>query len=362
VVEYQAIMKIISHNKPFLDRKEIEAVTKVLQSRWLISGPEVAKLENNLKNLIKAEYALAVNNGTSALHLSLITLGVKPKDEVILPTYTCSALLNAVYYIGAVPILVDIEGEGFNMDPAQVRKKLNKNTKAIIVPHTFGLPAKIDEIKNVSKVKVIEDCAIALGSSYRGKPLGAYGDISIFSFYVTKMIATGQGGAITTNNRKYYEEVKDLLANDQSREYKVRYNYHLTDIAAAIGNIQLNKLESFVEKRKHIADSYVGVLKRKKNIQYFPNEKSNNFNHYRFIMKFSSKKQRDELWIGLRKMGITSIIPITSFQLLHRYLKLDRKDFPNAEEATKTTLSLPMYPALIKEEVNRITAALDSLL
>ena len=352
----------IPHNRPLLGQKEAEAVVKILNSGWLVSGPEVVKLENSLKNLIRVKYAMGVNSGTSALHLSLLALEVGPKDEVILPTYTCSALLNAVHYTGATPILVDIEGEGFNIDPAQVRKKLSKKTKAVIVPHTFGLAAKVEEVKKLSGVQVVEDCAIALGGFYRGKPLGTYGDISVFSFYATKMIATGQGGAITTNNKLYFEKVKDLLANDQSRTYRVRYNYHLTDIAAALGNIQFDKLVSFMERRRSIADLYIKVLRKKKNIKFFPNEKDTDLNHYRFILKFSNGEQRDRLKTELQKKGITSIVPIASYQLLHRYMKLNQEEFPNAEEASQTTLSLPLYPALTEKEVEIISSALDSLI
>lgn len=354
-------MKNISHNKPYLDKQEARAVAKVLQSDWLTTGKEVEKLENNIKKLVGAKYAVAVNSGTSALHLSLLALGTGLDDEVIIPTYTCSALLNATYYTGATPVVVDVESDGFNIDGNQVKKKIGKKTKAVIVPHTHGFPAKIEAIKKFG-LPVIEDCAIALGTTYLGKSVGNSGDLAIFSFYASKVITTGYGGMVVTKSKKYYQNVKNFIYDDQAENYQVSYNYQLNDIAASIGNIQFERLEKFLNKRKEIAAKYVKVLKKKKNIQCFPKEEDSNVNHYRFIIKFQNLKERDRVKEAFRRVGITTIVPIDTFQLLHRYLKLDKSQFPNAENLAQTTLSLPIFPALTQEEIARITQALDSTL
>lgn len=354
-------MRMISHNLPSVDEREVKAVTRVLHSRWLVEGQEVEKLEIQMKQLVGARYASAVNSGTSALHLSLLVLGIGQEDEVMLPTYTCTALLNAINYTGATPVLVDLEEEGFNLDPDEVKRKLSDKTKVIIVPHTYGMPARIVQIQKLG-VPILEDCAQALGSLYRGKPLGSFGDISIFSFYTTKVIAAGQGGMMVTNNKRYFEFAKDLVHYDRRRDYKVRYNYLLTDVAASIANVQLKKLNFFIKKRKSIASRYIKVLNRKRGIRYFPRETDSTVNHFRFILRFRTKKTRDRVKSNLGKLGISTIVPLASYQLLHRYLGLEKRRFPNAERLGRTTLSLPIYPSLTKAQVERICSALDSLI
>lgn len=353
-------MKKILHNKPYIDNQEIKAVKRVLESKWLIPGVEVEKLENSIKKFVHAKYAVATNSGSSALHLSLIALNIGANDEVIIPTYTCTALLNAVYYTGATPVILDIEKNGFCIDLAQVKKNITKKTKAVIVPHTFGFPAKIDEIKKF-KVPVIEDCAHAIGSFYKGKALGSYGDISIFSFYATKVITTGHGGMVTTNNKKYFDIVSDLIHYDRRRDYKVSYNYQLTDIAAAIGNAQFEKLDFLMNKRRYISSRYIDILGKNNNIKYWPKRKDSNLNHYRFIIKFKTKKIRDLFKTKFDKKGISSIVPIDSWQLLHRYLKLDKRRFTNAEKLSETSLAIPVHPGLSEKEIDKITTTLGLL-
>lgn len=354
-------MKSIPHNKPSLDNREAEAVKRVLKSGWLVQGKEAEKLEFNMKKLTQTKYAVAVNSGVSALHLSLLALGVGKQDEVILPTYTCTALLNAINYTGAKPVLVDIEKNGFNVDPKRIKNSIEKNTKAIIVPHTFGFPANIDQIKKLG-IPVIEDCAQALGSYYKGKPVGSFGDLSIFSFYTTKMIAAGQGGMVMTNNKKYFDAVNDLINYDQRKGYIVRYNYQLTDVAAAIANVQLIKLGSFIKRRRYIASRYQKVLDKKEAINYWPKVNDRESNHYRFILKFAQKSSRDATKKKLKEKGITSIVPIAHYQLLHNYLKLKDRDFVNAEKMALATLSLPIFPALTDEQVNWVSEVLDAIL
>lgn len=353
-------MKKILHNKPYLDEREIKAVAKALRSKWVIPNKEAGKLEDNIKKFVQGEYAVATSSGSAALHLSLIALGIGAGDEVIMPTYVCTALLNATYYVGAIPVVVDIEKNGFTMDPTQIRKKINKKTKAIIVPHVLGFPAKIDEIKKINLL-IIEDCAHSLGSYYKGKPLGSFGDISIFSFYATKVITTGHGGMLVTNNRKYYKIVRDLIHYDQRKDYKVRYNYQLTDFAAAIGNVQFKRIDSLFKKRRYIASKYIPILEKQKDIEFWPKKEDKKLNHYRFMIKFKDKKTRDSFKLNLAKKGVSTVIPIESYQLLHRYLKLPKKDFPNAEDISNTTLALPIHPNLTKSEITRITDALDIL-
>ena len=353
-------MKKISHNKPYLDNLEIKAIANVLKRNWLIPDLEVKKFENSIKRFVGEKYAVATNSGSSARHLALVALGIDRGDEVIIPTYTCTALLNTIYYQDAIPVIVDVEKDGFNIDPAKVKTKINKKTKAIIVPHILGFPAKIDEIKKYN-IPVIEDCAHAIGSFYKGKPLGSYGDINIFSFYATKVITTGHGGMVTTNNKNYSDVVADLIHYDQRLEYKLRYNYQMTEVAAAIGNAQFAKFDFLMTRRKYIAKKYVAVLDKYKSVEYFPKKNASDLNHYRFIIKFKNSKIRNKFKKGLEKEGISTIIPIETYQLLHRYLKLDTKKFPNAENLAKTALVLPVHPGLTEEEITKVATRVDHL-
>jgi len=360
----QAVMNYatsrISHNKPCVGREELEALRQVFARHWLIKGEEAEKLEHTVARLVGVKYALAVNSGLSALHLALLSLGVTKGDQVILPTYTCVALLHAVNYVGAVPILVDSSKEGFNMDPVLVSKRCSKRTKAIIVPHTFGFPAAIDRILQL-RVPVIEDCAQGLGSTYLGKPLGSFGDISVFSFYATKVVATGQGGMLATNNKRYFQTACDLVHPGIGATYRARYNYLMPDVAAAIGNSQLPKLRSFISRRKAIAASYRAVLQKKSSLSFVPGKKDTHVNHFRFIIRFRNEGARDTARKVLLKKGIASIPPISRDELLHRLLKLPDHSFPYAERLAETALSLPIYPCLRDTEVGRIVRALHSL-
>ncbi len=353
-------MKIIPHNQPSVGKEELDAIARTIRRKWLLAGPEVEKFEKSIATFAHKKYALAVNSGSAALHLCLILLGVKPNDEVIVPTYTDSALLNVIHYQGANPIVVDIEKDGFNIDPESVKKKISKKTKAIIVPHTFGFPAKIHEIKKLG-IPVIEDAAQALGSMYQNKPLGSFEDLSVFSFYTTKMLATGQGGIVTTNDKAKYHRLKDLINYDRRDNYIIRYNYQMTDIAASIGNAQFKKLSSFIKRRRQIATAYQKLLDEK-NIPYWPKKEKANVNHYRFVIKFPDQKTRDAILQKLAKKGVTTIPPLENYQQFHNVLHLPKNEFPNAENISCTTLSLPIFPGLTEDNVKQILVALDAVL
>lgn len=349
----------IPHNRPSLDDKEIHAVTKVLQSKWLIAGKEVERFENAMKKIVQVQYAIAVNSGHAALHLSLIALNIGRGDEVIVPSYCVGDVLNAIYYIGAVPVLIDIEKNGFNIDTRLVSQKITQKTKAMIIPHMFGFPAKINELKKFG-IPILEDCAQALGTTYQKKPVGYWGDLSIFSFYATKFITTGQGGMVVTNNKNYHEYIKDIIDYNGRDTYKVRYNYSLTDFSASIGNAQLGKRALFLKKRKNIASIYKKIL-IKKDIDYFPNNEDTHVNHFRFILKCRSESERERIQKLFLKRGIITKPPLNHREILHNLLKQDKLFFPNAEKMARLTLSIPLYPSLSDREVERIAETLDEL-
>ena len=338
-------MKVIPHSMPCLEEGEIKEVIKVLKSKQIAQGKKVEEFEEKLAKYIGVKYAAALNSGTSALFLSLIALGVKKGDEVIIPTYTCSALLNSILYVGAKPVICDINEKDFNISFDEIKKKINKKTKVIIVPHMFGNPADIEEILKLG-VSVIEDCAQAIGAEYKNIKVGNFGKLSIFSFYATKVMTTGEGGAVVSNNERLIKIVKDLREYDKKYSYKLRFNFKMTDIQAAIGIVQLGKLEEFIRKRREIAQKYLVNLKNKKVILPVEEKLKKNI-YYRFIVR--TDKLEDKIR-KFRKKGIISERPI--FIPLHRYLKI--KGFPVAEKIFKTAVSIPIYPGLNKKNIDFI--------
>ncbi|MDP3286082.1 MAG: DegT/DnrJ/EryC1/StrS aminotransferase family protein, partial [Desulfobacterales bacterium] len=225
-------MQIIPHSRPTIDQEETAAVVSVLQSGQLAQGEQVLYFEKALALLIGVVGAVAVSSGTAALHLALLALEIGEDDEVVIPSFVCPALLNAIRYVRAVPVLADINPETFNMDVRDLRKRLTGKTKAIIVPHIFGLPADIREIVSLG-VPVIEDCAQSLGSRYEGSPAGSFGALSVFSFYATKVICTGEGGMIASGDSQLLGKIRDLRDYDEKDDGRLRYNYKLTDLQAA---------------------------------------------------------------------------------------------------------------------------------
>lgn len=342
---------LIPHNRPCLDEKEVKAVKDVINSGWVAQGEKVQQFEKEMCKYIglNNDSAIALSNGTSAIYLALKTLGIKTSlDEVIIPSYVCSAVINAVFLSGAKPVIVDIDKIDFNITFDEIKKKINKNTKYLIIPHTFGVPANVIRIKELG-IPIIEDCAQAIGSKINDTHVGLFGDIGIFSFYASKVITTGNGGMLFSRNSENIEKARDYREFDGRKTYYPRFNFQMTDIQAAMGIVQLNKLNHFLKNREEIAQNYIDIC-QEKNWDY-QRTKSENFtpNWFRFVLKADNKfivKLKDDLL----KSGIKCIIPIEDWELLSNYLKLNPKDFENSEFIAKSSLSLPIFPDLIKEK------------
>ncbi len=352
-------MNIIKHNKPLLGKDELNAVDEVIKSEWIIADSQVKKFEKSIARMNKFKYAVALNSGTAAIHLALLSLGVKNSDEVILSAFTVADPLNAINYTGAKTVLVDVEKNSFDIDVEQIKRKITNKTKAIIVPHMLGSFAKIEELENLG-IPIINDCAQSIGGIYKGKPIGSYGDLTIFSFYATKLITTGQGGMVLTNNKRRAKFMRDTIDYNGRKNYKVRFNYPMTDLSAAVGNVQFKKLDSFIKRRREIGLIYQDAIKDK-NISFFPNYKVDYSNYYRFVLKFTSRKKRDDAKKLFIKNRITAIVPIKEYELLYNCISENKKDYPNSLEMAKTCLSVPIYPALEEEEIKRIVEVLESL-
>lgn len=349
-------INMIPHNKPWITQDDRLAVDSILKSGWIAPGKQTFNLESEFQHYYDGGYSCAVSSGTAALFLALRGLGAEPGKEVALPTYACSALLNAINMTGATPKLVDVTPDTFTIDPDSL-EKLAPNASIVIAIHTYGARANIESLRKFN-VKIIEDCCHSLGGIHNGKTIGMDGDASIFSFYATKIITGGQGGLIWSNNKELIDEAHDYRNFDCRENYYPRFNFQLTDIQAAMINSQFKRLKDIVSRRYEIAQQYIKNLPSELIVQ--EGIESEGRMVYRFVIKASDNKERDALKEHLYKNRIKSIIPIERYELLHRYLGNEPEIFPVSEMLANTTLSIPIFPALTDEEVSHICNTLRS--
>ena len=342
-----ASVYIIPHSRPTLGAEEVRPLAEIIASGRIAQGEQVRRFEQALAARIGVRHAACAASGTAALHLTLLALEIGPGHEVIIPSYVCAALLNAVHYTGAKPILAEIDPQTYNLDPRDVARRLTRRTKAIVVPHLFGLAADLKDLLALG-VPVIEDCAQSLGSTCQQQNAGAMGQAAIFSFYATKVMTTGEGGMVVSDSEDLIERVKALRVYDNQKEYKVRYNYKLTEIQAAIGLAQLSRLDGFIRRRRSIARQYrqaFGSLGVK-----LPADDEGHI-YYRDVIGLDADV---EPWVKeLEARKVQSARPV--YLPLHRYLGL--QGFARTEKAWQESLSLPIYPALSEAEVRQVIAA-----
>jgi dTDP-4-amino-4,6-dideoxygalactose transaminase len=343
-------LSVIPHSRPTLGKDEIRRAAEVIESGHIAQGEKVREFENAFAAGIGVNEAVAVSSGTAALHLTLLGMGIGAGDEVIMPSFVCSALLNAVHYTGASPVPADIHPHTYNLDPVDVKKRITARTRAIIVPHLFGLPADLDALSKLN-VPIIEDCAQAVGSAYKSRPVGVFGHAAIFSFYATKVMTTGEGGIVISNSPELIDHVRDLREYDNCADYKIRYNYKMTDIQAAIGLSQLARLEEFIRRRRTIAEQYFSAFKAK-GLKLPPHDPDHIY--YRFVIESTTNAVA---WIQAAAKKITCSLPV--HKPLHRLLKLD--GYPNTEQAFQQAVSIPLYPSLTEKELYRILEAVVNL-
>ena len=338
---------MIKQSRPFLQKADFDYIKDILKTAQIAQGNFVEKLQNEFCKVIDTQYACAVSSGTAALHLALLALDIGRGDEVILPSYTCTAVLNAVNYVFATPVVIDVDPWTFNITNATIKNNITKKTKAIILTHTFGFPADMDGILKLV-IPVIEDCAHALGATYKERQVGSLGAISIFSMYATKMLTAGEGGMICTNNKKLAETVMDLNNPDMRESYRVRYNYKMSDLTAGLALNQLKKLNFFVMRRRLIAAQYKKAFFSLP-IKFQQPLPDSNPNYYRFIICSSRASKVIDF---AKRYGVICDKPVA--KPLHRYLNIKDEDFIGTNYLWNNGMSVPLYPSLFNKEMYRV--------
>jgi perosamine synthetase len=341
----------IPHSRPTLGPAEQAAVAEAVASGQLAQGPRVAAFERAMAGHLGLPDAVAVSSGTAALHLALLALGVGAGDEVLIPSYACTALLHAVRLAGAAPRLVDVDPATGNLDPDAARRARTARTRALVAVHAFGVPADLDALAGL-EVPVVEDAAQAVGARHRGRPVGSLGAVGVLSFYATKLLTTGEGGMLAARDPGILAAARDRREYDQKDDDRPRFNYKMTDLAAALGLVQAGRLGEFLEQRRRLAARYRAGLGP--GVRHPPEVPGRVW--YRYVV--AGPRDAEAHLARLSALGVEARRPV--FQPLHRYLGLD--GFPGAEEAWRQAVSLPLYPALSDAEADRVVQAAEAAL
>lgn len=357
----------IPYGKQTIDDDDIKAVVEVLKSDFITTGPKIHEFERKVADYVGVKYAVAIANGTAALHAACFAAGIGDGDEVITTPITFAASANCALYCGAKPVFADIDKESYNISLADIKEKITDKTRAIIAVHFTGQPCEMDEIHKIAKENnliVIEDAAHALGADYKGKKIGSLSDMTTFSFHPVKHITTGEGGMIVTNDEKFYERLKLFRTHGITREEKylskndgpwyyeqidLGYNYRITDIQCALGVSQMDKLDGFVAKRRTLVERYNKAFENISEIVTPKQVDGCNNSYHLYVIQVNN---RLDVFNKLRAAGIgvnVHYIPVYK----HPYYQkngYDKVYCPNAEDYYEHCISLPLYPKLTIEE------------
>lgn len=351
-------MRKIPLAKPYFDSDEIRQVRKVLASGWVSKGPKAKELEEALAEYLGVRHCIAVTNCTAALHLALMSVGIKKGDEVLVADYTYPATAHAAVHCGARPVFVDVDPRTYNIDPDVIESKITRRTKAVMPVHTFGQPADMKAVVALAArrgLTVIEDAACALGAKYDGAFAGAMGEIGCFSLHARKGITTGEGGFAVTNNRRLADRMRRLSTFGMKRAFKIPkfieagYNYKMSDITAGIGIAQLRKLEKIIARRQHLAGCWNDALNEHALITA-PYRAGNVRHVYQSYVALVDKRvDRDGLIRRLFKKGIETQIGTYALHIQPAYRSKDR--CPNSLDIFRRAIALPIYYELEKRDI-----------
>ncbi len=368
--------KILPYSQQCIDKKDIDEVIKVLKSDFITTGPKIEQLEHDFSNYVGSNYAAAVSSGTAALHIACLAAGLKDEEELITSPITFAASANCALYCRAKPVFVDIKDNGL-INENKIEEGITKKTKIIMPVHYGGLPCNMEKIKKISQqhnIIVIEDACHALGSKYKDNNIGSckYSDMAVFSFHPAKHITTGEGGMITTNSKELYEKLLMLRTHGITKNSKkfvnksngswyhemhyLGFNYRITDFQCALGISQLKKIEYFIKKRRKIAKRYNAIFDKSKEIQYIKEEK-NLFNSYHlYPIKVKDWKTRLKIFNYLKTKDIFCQVHYIPVYMHPYYTDLGYKKglCPMAEEFYQREISLPIFPSMTNEEINKV--------
>jgi perosamine synthetase len=369
--------------KPYLTEQDAQAAYDAIMSGWITQGPRVHDFEEKFAAYTGAKHAVAVSNCTTGLHLAMIVAGIKAGDEVICPSMSYIASANSIMYVGATPVFAEVHPETYNLDVADAERRITSKTKAILLVHQIGMPADIDSFSALCKkhnILLIEDAACAAGSSYKGKKIGSHSDLVCFSFHPRKVISTGDGGMVTTNNEAFAERMKLLRQHGMSvnagarhgatkiifeDHLEVAYNYRMTDIQAAVGIQQLAKLDWIVEERRKIAQRYLSELSEIVCIR-LPREEDGyytNWQSFSIYLKENAPMSRNELMQALLDKGIASRRGVMTSHRETAYKTMcEGISLPRTEDACDKSIIIPLYVPMAESDVNAVIEALKELL
>lgn len=375
----------IPYGRQWIEEDDIEAVVEVLRGEYLTTGPKIKEFEEKLVKYTGAKYAVAVSNGTAALHAACYAAGIKEGDEVITTPITFVASANCVLYMGAKPVFADVDPNTYNIDYENIRAKINAKTKAIIPVHFTGQPCDMDEITKIAKeynITVIEDGAHALGASYKGRKVGSIADMTTFSFHPVKHITTGEGGAITTNSESLYKKLllfrthgisrnEDELQNNEGSWYYEQqylgYNYKITDIQAALGITQLSKLDRFLAFRKEYASQYSDAFKEidALDVPFQASFAHSAWHLYLICLRLEKLNcSRNQIFKELqsRSIGVNvHYIPVY-YHPYYRNLGFEKGICPYAEDLYERMITLPLFPKMGSEAVQYVISNVKEVL
>lgn len=367
-------MKDLQMASADLDQSDIDAVVEVLKSGHLALGPKVKEFEKAMQDYCGVKHAIAVNSGTSGLHLIMLALGIGPGDEVLVPSYTFVATVNCILYVGATPVFVDCDEKTFCFDVKDAEKKLTKKTKAMIVVDVFGHPADWDAINffaQKNNLKVVDDCCEAIGATYKGKRMGGFGDAGCFAFYPNKQMTTGEGGMVVTNNDEIAKICRGM--RNQGREEMsqwlehrwVGYNFRLDEMSAALGLSQLKRLETFLAKREHVAQTYNKLLQDNPALETQWVSQDVSMSWFVYVVKLKAPYHRDQVIEALTAAHVPArayFSGIHTQPFLKDVLKGKNVHVPVTDEVQNRTFALPFHNNMTEAECVRVVNALNTVL
>ena len=377
--------RFLPFHQPSIDGEEIQEVVDTLKSGWITTGPKTKLFEKKFQEYIGCKHAIAVSSCTAGLHLALVAAGVGQGDEVITTPYTFATTGEVIIQIGAKPVFVDIEEDGFNIDVTKIPEAITPETKAIIPVHFAGEPCDMDEIMKIAQENnlfVIEDAAHAVGAEYKGKKIGNIGDVTVFSFYATKNLTTGEGGMVTTNNDELAEKIRLLslhgISKDAWKRYTAEgswyyeilyagYKYNMTDIQASLGIHQLNKLEKFLSIRQKYAQRYSSAFADISEIKTPPVNHHVRHAWHLYVIRLNSASlsiDRKQFIEALKAENIGSSVHFIPLHL-HPYYKkkygYKQGDYPNSEQVYSKVISLPLFPKMADTDLEDVIKAVKKV-